>query len=113
MTLYAFTDKKVLTVREQLQEDLITLLDSQFGEVDYLDDVKDLACQIVIDRSHQMTLTQELKTYSFTDEQIDFILDIITNNSEYEDDEELGQWMKELSRQIEDQIVNHMENEGL
>ena len=60
-----------------------------------------------------MTLTQKLKTYSFTDEQIDFILDIITNNSEYEDDEELGQWMKELSRQIEDQIVNHMENEGL
>jgi len=58
-----------------------------------------------------MTLTQELKTYSFTDEQIDFILDIITNNAEYEDDEELGQWMKELSRQIEDQIVNHMENE--
>jgi hypothetical protein len=58
-----------------------------------------------------MTLTQELKTYSFTDEQIDFILDIITNNSEYEDDEELGQWMKELSRQIEDQIVNHMEND--
>ena len=60
-----------------------------------------------------MTFTQELKTYSFTDEQIDFILDIITNNAEYEDDEELGQWMKELSRQIEDQIVNHMENEGL
>ena len=41
--------QKVLTVREQLQEDLITLLDSQFGEVDYLDDVKDLACQIVND----------------------------------------------------------------
>ena len=58
-----------------------------------------------------MTFTQELKTYSFTDEQIDFILDIITNNAEYEDDEELGQWMKELSRQIEDQIVNHIENE--
>ena len=59
-----------------------------------------------------MTFTQELKTYSFTDEQIDFILDIITNNAQYEDDEELGQWMKELSRQIEDQIVNHMENES-
>ena len=42
---------------------------------------------------------------------LDFIIDIITNNAEYEDDEELGQWMKELSRQIEDQIVNHMENE--
>jgi hypothetical protein len=59
-----------------------------------------------------MTFTQDLKTYSFTDEQIDFILDIITNNAQYEDDEELGQWMKELSRQIEDQIVNHMENES-
>ena len=58
-----------------------------------------------------MTTTQDLKTYSFTDEQIDFILDIITNNAQYEDDEELGDWMKELSRQIEDQIVNHMVNE--
>ena len=58
-----------------------------------------------------MTTTKDLKTYSFTDEQIDFILDIITNNAQYEDDEELGDWMKELSRQIEDQIVNHMENE--
>ena len=59
MTLYAFTDKKVLTVREQMQEDLIALLDSHFGKVDYLDDgtmvvvdcleeVKDQACQIVI-----------------------------------------------------------------
>jgi hypothetical protein len=61
-----------------------------------------------------MTTTQDLKTYSFTDEQIDFILDIITNNAQYEDDEDLGDWMKELSNplwQIEDQIVNHMENE--
>ena len=58
-----------------------------------------------------MTLTQELKTYSFTNEQIDFILDIISSNAEYEDDEELGDWMKELSRQIEDQIVNHMDND--
>ena len=58
-----------------------------------------------------MTTTQDLKTYSFTDEQIDFILDIITNNAQYEDDEDLGDWMIELSRQIEDQIVNHMEND--
>ena len=58
----------------------------------------------------QMTSTQELRTYSFTDEQIDFILDIITNNAQFED-EELRNWMKELSKQIEDQIVNHMENE--
>ena len=58
-----------------------------------------------------MTQTQELKQYSFTDDQIDFILGIITNNAQYEDDEELGVWMTELSRQIEDQIVNHMDNE--
>ena len=58
-----------------------------------------------------MTSTQELKVYSFTDDQIDFILDIITKNAQYEDDEELGAWINELSRQIEDQIVNHMDNE--
>ena len=58
-----------------------------------------------------MTSTQELKQYSFTDDQIDFILDIITNNAQYEDDEELCLWMCKLSRQIEDQIVNHMDNE--
>ena len=57
-----------------------------------------------------MTSTQELRTYSFTEEQIDFILDIITNNAQFED-EELRNWMKELSKQLEDQIVNHMENE--
>ena len=38
----------ILSVREQLQEDLICLLESQFGEVDYLSDVQDLACQIVV-----------------------------------------------------------------
>ena len=59
----------------------------------------------------QMTLTNNtLNEYHFTDEQIDFILDIITNNAQFED-EELRNWMKELSKQIEDQIVNHMENE--
>jgi hypothetical protein len=58
-----------------------------------------------------MTSTQELKQYSFTDDQIDFILDIITNNAQYEDDEELCLWMWKLSRKIEVQIVNHMENE--
>jgi hypothetical protein len=39
----------LLQAREQIQQDLITLLDSQFGEVEYLDEVKTLACQIVVD----------------------------------------------------------------
>ena len=43
------TQTDILSVREQLQEDLICLLESQFGEVDYLDEVQSLACQIVID----------------------------------------------------------------
>ena len=42
-------DGYLVQTREQIQEDLITLLDSQFGEVDYLDEVKTLACQIVVD----------------------------------------------------------------
>ena len=39
----------ILSVREQIQEDLICLLESQFGQVDYLSEVQDLACQIVTD----------------------------------------------------------------
>ena len=44
----------ILSVREQIQEDLICLLESQFGEVDYLDEVKSLACQIVVDNFNQL-----------------------------------------------------------
>lgn len=40
---------KIAEIKEQIQEDLIALLDSQFGEVEYVEEVKDLACQIVID----------------------------------------------------------------
>jgi hypothetical protein len=42
-------NKQLLQAREQIQEDLISLLESQFGLVEYLDEVKDLACQIVVD----------------------------------------------------------------
>jgi hypothetical protein len=48
------TNADILSIREQLQEDLICLLESQFGEVDYLDEVKSLACQIVIDNFNQL-----------------------------------------------------------
>lgn len=41
--------KDLLKVREQIQEDLICLLDSQFGLVEYVDEVKDMACQIIVD----------------------------------------------------------------
>jgi len=44
----------ILSVREQIQEDLICLLESQFGEVDYLPEVKSLVCQIVIDNFNQL-----------------------------------------------------------
>ena len=43
------TTQQLLQTREQIQQDLITLLDSQFGEVEYLDEVRTLACQIVVD----------------------------------------------------------------
>ena len=43
----------IISVREQIQNDLICLLESQFGEVDYLSEVQDLACQIVVDNFTQ------------------------------------------------------------
>jgi len=44
----------IILVREQIQNDLICLLESQFGEVDYLDEVQRIACQIVVDNFTQL-----------------------------------------------------------
>ena len=44
-----------MEVREQIQEDIICLLDSQFGMVEYVDEVKDMACQIIIDNFDNLT----------------------------------------------------------
>jgi hypothetical protein len=48
------TETDLLSVREQIQEDFISLLESQFGEIDYLNEVQDLACQIVVDNFSQL-----------------------------------------------------------
>jgi hypothetical protein len=47
--------KELIQMREQIQEDLICLLDSQFGMVEYVDEVKDMACQIIIDNFDNLT----------------------------------------------------------
>jgi len=43
------TTQQLFQTREQIQQDLLTLLDPQFGDVEYFDEVKTLACQIVVD----------------------------------------------------------------
>ena len=48
------SDTDIISVREQIQNDLICLLESQFGEVDYLSEVQDLACQIIVDNFTQL-----------------------------------------------------------
>ena len=48
------TQTDIISVCEQIQNDLICLLESQFGEVDYLSEVQDLACQIVVDNFTQL-----------------------------------------------------------
>ena len=47
--------KELIQMREQIKEDLICLLDSQFGMVEYVDEVKDMACQIIIDNFDNLT----------------------------------------------------------
>ncbi len=54
--------------------------------------------------------TMTLKEYHFTDEQIDFILQLVSDNAQYEDGED-REFMEELANQIEDQIVNHPTND--
>jgi len=48
------TQTDIISVREQIQEDLISLLESQFGQADYLSEVQDLACQIVVSNFTQL-----------------------------------------------------------
>ena len=48
------TETDIISVREQIQNDLICLLESQFGQVDYLSEIQDLACQIVVDNFTQL-----------------------------------------------------------
>ena len=51
-------NKDLLKAREQIQEDLICLLDSQFGLVEYVDEVKDMACQIIVDNFDELLKTK-------------------------------------------------------
>lgn len=51
----------MLDLRDQIQEDLICLLDSQFGQVEYIDEVKDMACQIVVDNFKRLNLSKPNK----------------------------------------------------
>jgi len=55
-------------------------------------------------------MTEVLKEYHFDDEQIDFLMRIVRDNAQYEDDE-VREWMEELANQIEDQIVIHPTND--
>jgi hypothetical protein len=55
-------------------------------------------------------VTETLKEYHFDDEQIEFLMRIVRDNAQYEDDE-VREWMEELANQIEDQIVNHPTND--
>ena len=47
-------NKQLLQAREQIQEDLNSMLESQLGLIEYLQDVQDLACQIVVDNFEKL-----------------------------------------------------------
>ena len=51
-----------------------------------------------------------LKEYYFTDEQIVFLLQLVRDNSKYEDGDDRV-WMKEFANQIKDQILNNPTND--
>jgi hypothetical protein len=51
------------------------------------------------------------KDYYFTDEEIDFLMRLVRNNAQFEDGDEDCEFMEELAKKIEDQIVNHPTND--
>ena len=48
------TENDILSVREQIQEDLICLLSTQFDNDDVTDYVQVIACQIVVDNFNKL-----------------------------------------------------------
>jgi len=54
-----------LEVSERIQNDLICLLDSHFGQVEYVDEVKTAACQIVVDAFKLSAVKLEPQTVWF------------------------------------------------
>ena len=55
-------------------------------------------------------MNNTLKEYHFTDYQINFLLQFVRDNAQYEEGEDRD-FMNELAWQIEDQIVNHRTND--
>ncbi len=49
-------------ISESIQDDLICLLDSQFGEVEYVNEVKDMACAIVVSQTQEKLNTTNFAT---------------------------------------------------
>ena len=48
------TDTDILSVREQIQEDLICLLATQFDDEGQMDEVQRIACDIVVSNFNQL-----------------------------------------------------------
>ena len=55
-------------------------------------------------------MTETLRQYHFTDEQIDLLVRIVRNHAQFVNGKD-REFMKELANQIEDQIVNHPDND--
>ena len=55
-------------------------------------------------------MTDTLKEYYFTDNQIEFLLRLVRNHSQYAD-ENVECLVTDFANQIEDQIVNHRTND--
>ena len=52
--LLIMSEIDILSVREQIQEDLICLLATQFDDEGQMDEVQRIACQIVVDNFSQL-----------------------------------------------------------
>ena len=51
---FIMTTTDILSVRDQIQEDLICLLATQFDDEEQMDEVQRIACQIVVDNFNKL-----------------------------------------------------------
>lgn len=87
-------------LREQIQDDLITVMDSQFGEVEYVEEAKNMLCQAVVDRIKPLIEKRETQFAEVT-----WSIEDLKTLQEDWTEEQLLEWMDLNEDHIRDRLI--------
>lgn len=87
-------------LREQIQDDLIAIMDSQFGEVEYVEEAKNMLCQVVVDRIKPLIEKRETQFAEVT-----WSIEDLKTLQEDWTEEQLLEWMDLNEDHIRDRLI--------